>query len=93
MIVDKMVPGTQFETPIENCYITKNLDTGSLQTYIMSAGSLWNIDGAKDKVCVGKVEGNGKLIPSSNAQAGRYTWWRNARYVEISASGRIRIWY
>ncbi|RYO94327.1 hypothetical protein DL766_000604 [Monosporascus sp. MC13-8B] len=47
--VDNVVPGTKFDTPIENCHVAKNLDTGSMQSYILSAGSLWNVDGVKDK--------------------------------------------
>ncbi|KAH7304132.1 hypothetical protein B0I35DRAFT_484621 [Stachybotrys elegans] len=53
---DKAVPGTKFDTPIDNCHVAKNLDTGSMQSYILSAGSLWNVDGDNDKVCHNLVD-------------------------------------
>jgi hypothetical protein len=95
---DKVVSGTKFDARIDNCQVAKNLDTGTLESYVLSAGSLWSVDGVKDKVCMGKVEEDGKFIPATNAQAGGRTWWRrtrwgsNARKVDITRD-RVRIWY
>jgi hypothetical protein len=53
---------------------------------------LWNIDGDKEKVHLGKVEDDGKLVLADKAQAGRRTWWRGARHVRIRGNN-IDIWY
>ncbi|KAH8887283.1 hypothetical protein GQ53DRAFT_656706, partial [Thozetella sp. PMI_491] len=100
---DNMIQNTKFETPIDNFMVTKNPETGSFESYFLTAGSMWAIEGDKEKTNLGKVEGDGKLIPSSKAQAGRYhhrsyhrhTSWGNAKYVEITRGrhGMTRIWY
>ena len=87
-----MLENTKFDTPIDNFSVAKNPETGSFQSYFLTAGSFWSVDGEKEKARLGKVEDSGKLIPSDNAQAGWRVRWRGASYVEIT--GRtVRIWY
>ncbi|KAI5462815.1 hypothetical protein BGZ63DRAFT_462195 [Mariannaea sp. PMI_226] len=85
-----LLPNTKFETPIDNFSVAKNPDTGFFQSYFLTAGSLWNVNGDKEKTRLGKVERNGKLIPADNAQAGWRVYWRGARYVEATPY-RVRI--
>ncbi|KAI1773220.1 hypothetical protein F4818DRAFT_423645 [Hypoxylon cercidicola] len=72
---------TEFDSPIENFSIAQDPETGSFQGYFLTGGSLWNADGEKEKVCLGKVQGDGKLIPSSAAQAGWHVRWRGLRRI------------
>jgi hypothetical protein len=94
---DNVINNTNLETKIDNFSVTKNPETGSFESCLLTAGSMWAVDGDK-KTKVGAVEGDGKLIPSNNAQAGyhrRTRWGSNARYVEITHGprGKTRIWY
>ncbi|KAI1103040.1 hypothetical protein F4804DRAFT_342806 [Jackrogersella minutella] len=70
---------TKFDTIVDNFSVAKDTDTGSFQSYFLTGGSLWNVDGEKEKTCLGKVGDNGKLIPSDKAQAGFRIKWRGAR--------------
>ncbi|KAI2470762.1 hypothetical protein F4781DRAFT_421153 [Annulohypoxylon bovei var. microspora] len=70
---------TKFDTMIENFSVAKDLDTGNFQSYFLTGGSLWNVEGGKDKTFLGSVQTNGKLIPSDKAQAGFRVKWRGAR--------------
>lgn len=89
----KVLGNSQFDTPIDNFSVAKNPDTGSFHSYFLTAGSLWNVEGDKEKTRLGKVEDNGKLVPLDNAQAGWTVWWSGARYVEVAWNGSVRIWY
>lgn len=88
---DNALRNAKFDTLINNFSVAKT-STDSFQSYYLTAGSLWNIDGDKEKTHLGKVEGDGKLIPSDKAQAGWRVWWRGARRVRISRN-TINIWY
>lgn len=70
-----------FDTPIQNFSIAYDQDSGSFQSYFLTGGSLWSVDGKKEKVFLGKVQADGKLIPSSAAQAGWFIRWRRLRRV------------
>ncbi|KAI1385441.1 uncharacterized protein F4822DRAFT_344320 [Hypoxylon trugodes] len=74
-----LLSNTKFDTAIDNFNVVKDTETSPFQSYILTDGSLWNINGGKEKVCLGKVESNGKLIPSDNAQAGFKIKWRGSR--------------
>ncbi|KAI0886935.1 uncharacterized protein GGS22DRAFT_178918 [Annulohypoxylon maeteangense] len=76
---------TKFDTIVDNFCVTKDFDTGSFQSYFLTGGSLWNVDGEKGKICLGNVETNGRLIPSDKAQAGFRVKWRGARKLEAMA--------
>lgn len=86
-----VVANTKFDTPINNFSVAKNPETGSLQSYFLTAGSLWHVDGDKEKACLGKVEGNGRLIPSDNAQAGWRVCWCETHYVQGTWT-MVRFW-
>lgn len=90
-----MLENTKFDTPIDKFIVDKDPETGSFQSYVLTAGSLWSVNGDKEKNCLGRVQGNGKLIPSDNAQAGakvNVKWLAGARRLSISGK-RIDIWY
>ena len=86
-----VLENTMFDTPISNFSIAKNPKSDSFQSYFLTDGSMWTIEGEK-RTRFGRVEGNGKLIPTDNAQAGWTVWWRGARYVEATPY-MVRIWY
>ncbi|KAI1207623.1 uncharacterized protein F4807DRAFT_433967 [Annulohypoxylon truncatum] len=85
------VPNTKFDTIIDNFIVVKDFDTGNFQSYILTGGSLWSVNG-EEKTFLGNVGTNGKLIPSDNAQAGFSVKWRGARKVRVSRR-KITIWY
>ncbi|KAI4861946.1 hypothetical protein F4820DRAFT_432084 [Hypoxylon rubiginosum] len=70
-----------FDTPVDNFSIAQDPETGSFHGYFLTGGSLWNANEGKEKVCLGKVQGDGKLIPSTTAQAGWFVRWRRLRRV------------
>ncbi|KAI1088291.1 hypothetical protein F5B19DRAFT_486041 [Rostrohypoxylon terebratum] len=71
-----LLPNTKFDTVIDNFSVTKDLDTGNFQSYILTGGALWSVDGAKEKTFLGNVDTTGRLILSDKAQAGfRLKWW------------------
>ncbi|KAI1409213.1 hypothetical protein F5Y13DRAFT_182117 [Hypoxylon sp. FL1857] len=72
---------TKFDTAIDNFSVVKDTETGAFQTYFLSSGSLWNVDGDREQICLGRVEGDGKLVPSDKAQAGWRIKWRGARKI------------
>ncbi|KAI1798687.1 hypothetical protein F4811DRAFT_566240 [Daldinia bambusicola] len=74
-----VLENTKFSTRIDNFRIEEDPESGSVQSYVLTEGSLWNVNGEKEKTCLGKVEGDGKLIPSSKAQAGWKVSWKGAR--------------
>ncbi|KAG8532880.1 uncharacterized protein KY384_002758 [Bacidia gigantensis] len=71
---DNVLQTAKFDTPIDNFSVVKNPEKDSFQSYFLTGGSMWNVDGDKGKTHLGKVESNGKLIPSDKAQAG----WRKS---------------
>ncbi|KAI1453916.1 hypothetical protein F4805DRAFT_469755 [Annulohypoxylon moriforme] len=75
---------TKFDTIVDNFSVAKDLDTGNFQSYFLTGGSLWNVDGEKEKTFLGNVETNGRLVPSDKAQAGFKVRWRGARKVKVS---------
>ncbi|KAI0891468.1 hypothetical protein F4806DRAFT_482644 [Annulohypoxylon nitens] len=87
-----LLQNTKFDTVVDNFSVTKDLDTGNFQSYFLTGGALWNVDGEKDKTFLGNVETTGKLIPSDKAQAGFRVKWRGARKVKVSRR-KITIYY
>ncbi|KAI3316916.1 hypothetical protein HD806DRAFT_527476 [Xylariaceae sp. AK1471] len=81
---ENALQNTKFDSLVVNFSVSKNAETGSFQSYFLTDGSLWNVDGDKEKTCLGKVESNGKLIPAGKEQAGWRVWWSGARYVEAT---------
>ncbi|KAL8789690.1 MAG: hypothetical protein Q9195_006687 [Heterodermia aff. obscurata] len=69
---DNVLQNAKFDTRIDNFSVVKSPDKDSFQSYFLTAGFMWNVDGDKEKTRLDKVEGNDILIPSDNAQAG----WR-----------------
>ncbi|KAI2616848.1 hypothetical protein GGR54DRAFT_224093 [Hypoxylon sp. NC1633] len=87
-----LLKNTKFDTTVANFTVARGSVTGSFQTYFLTDGSLWSIDGENEKTNLGKVDGNGKLIPSDKAQAGwRVRWW-GARKV-VATGRKVTIWY
>ncbi|KAI1468233.1 uncharacterized protein F4812DRAFT_470861 [Daldinia caldariorum] len=76
-----VLENAKFSTSIDNFRIEEDPETRVIQSYVLTDGSLWNVSGEKEKTCLGKVEGDGKLIPSSKAQAGWKVSWKGARKV------------
>ncbi|KAI0836967.1 hypothetical protein F5Y06DRAFT_288220 [Hypoxylon sp. FL0890] len=76
-----LLKNTKFDAAIDNFSVVEDPETGSFQSYILAGGSLWNIDGDKKQTCLGKVEDDGKLVPSDQAQAGWRIRWRGARKI------------
>lgn len=87
-----MLENTKFSTVIDNFSVAEDLETGSLQSYFLTDGSLWNVSGEKEKTFLGEVNGDGKLVPSGRAQAGWKVKWRGARKVKVYKR-KIVIWY
>ncbi|KAI1136479.1 hypothetical protein F5Y05DRAFT_391421 [Hypoxylon sp. FL0543] len=89
----RLLPNTKFDTAVNNFSVVKDAETGCFQSYLLTGGSLWNVNGDKERVCLGKVEDDGELIPSDKAQAGWRIKWRRARARKIVASRRRIIIY
>ncbi|OTA96610.1 hypothetical protein M434DRAFT_392777 [Hypoxylon sp. CO27-5] len=87
-----LLKNTKFDTAIDNFSVVKDTETGYFQSYILTGGSLWNVNGDNEKACLGKVEDDGKLIPSDKAQAGWRIKWRGARKV-VASRRKITIYY
>ncbi|KAI1371258.1 hypothetical protein F4677DRAFT_457232 [Hypoxylon crocopeplum] len=74
-----LLRNTRFNTAVENFSVAKDYETGCFQSYFLTDGSLWNVNGEKERIRLGKVEDDGKLVPSDKAQAGWRVKWRGAR--------------
>ncbi|KAI0011060.1 hypothetical protein F4779DRAFT_626740 [Xylariaceae sp. FL0662B] len=74
-----LIQNAKFDTPVVNFSVVKDPETSSFQSYFITDGSLWSVDGDKGKICLGRVNDNGKLIPSDKAQAGWRVKWKGAR--------------
>ncbi|XXH01846.1 hypothetical protein Hte_008208 [Hypoxylon texense] len=80
-ILANVLMDAKFDAPIENFIIAQDPETGSFHGYFLTGGSLWNANGEKEKICLGKVQGDGQFTPSSAAQAGWFVRWRRLRRV------------
>ncbi|KAI1478661.1 hypothetical protein F4774DRAFT_410657 [Daldinia eschscholtzii] len=78
-----VLQNTKFSTNIDNFSVAEDSETGLIQSYVLTDGSLWNINGEKEKNCLGKVEEDGKLVPSGKAQAGWRVSWKGARKAQV----------
>ncbi|KAG4221756.1 hypothetical protein PC116_g29768 [Phytophthora cactorum] len=78
-----VLQNTKFSTNIDNFSVAEDPETGLIQSYVLTDGSLWNVNGEKENNCLGKVEEDGKLIPSSKAQAGWRVSWKGARKAQV----------
>ncbi|KAI1076034.1 hypothetical protein F5B20DRAFT_584597 [Whalleya microplaca] len=83
---------TKFDTSVTNFSIAYDPETRKYEGYFLTGGSLWNIDGEKEKIRLGKVDDNGKLIPSDKAQAGWRIKWKRARKI-VATRKKIIIYF
>ncbi|KAI0380477.1 hypothetical protein F5Y04DRAFT_99022 [Hypomontagnella monticulosa] len=79
-----VLKNTNTETTIDNFSVAKDPETSDFQSYFISGGFLWTVNGEKQKIKLGKVTGDGKLIPADGAQAGWWFPWRRPRNYVIN---------
>ncbi|KAI8963486.1 hypothetical protein F5Y11DRAFT_356292 [Daldinia sp. FL1419] len=84
-----ILDNTKFGTTIDNFSVAEDPETNSLQSYFLTDGSLWSVNGEKEKTLLGRVEEDGNLIPSVKAQAGWRVSWKGARKTILAERRQI----